>query len=105
MGVVRGTTCSRFRCLLAASLLTMTAGLSLRTSPPIAGSKLTHHTSARFIGDISDRCLGPGQRLGFACFVAGHRLVSRLQLVTDYVGTHERFDKLADPPPPNRGVQ
>src|SRR5438132_455192 len=103
--VVSGTTCTRLRCLLEASLLTMTAGRSLRTSPPTAGSKLTHQTSARFIGQISDGCFGPLQRLCFACFLPGHRFVSDLQIFTNDVGADEGLDELADAPPTDDGAQ
>ena len=51
---VRGTTCTRFKYLLAASLLRMIAGRCLRISPPTDGSKLTHQTSPRSIADITD---------------------------------------------------
>src|SRR5437764_15424156 len=94
--VVSGTTWTRFRCLLAASLLTMTAGRSLRTSPPTAGSKWTHQTSARFIGHVSNGGLGPVQRLPFAPFLPGHLLVSSLQVLSDDVGPYERLDEAAN---------
>src|SRR5437764_12890821 len=84
--VVSGTTCTRLRCLLAASLLTMTAGRSLRTSPPTAGSKLTHQTSARFIGHISHDGFGPREGLRFARLVRGHLPVSGLQVRANDIG-------------------
>src|SRR5262249_49338694 len=83
----------------------MTAGRSLRTSPPTAGSKFTHQTSPRFIGDVSDVGFGPLQRFGLARFFAGHLLIGNLQVFADDVRTNQRFDKLTDPPPPDDGVE
>src|SRR3990172_2923042 len=60
---VMGTTCTRFKYLFAASLLMMTAGRFLRISPPTEGSKLTHQTSARLIGYISNGGFSPFQCL------------------------------------------
>jgi hypothetical protein len=54
----------------------MTAGRRLRISPPTAGSKFTHHTSPRFITDISDSGFCPFQRLSFTDFVLGHLLIA-----------------------------
>src|SRR5438552_946797 len=103
--VVSGTTCTRFRCLLEASLLTMTAGRSLRTSPPTAGSKLTHQTSPRFIGHVSCGGLGPFQRFRLARFVLGHLLVRNLEVLTDDIRPDEGLDKLANASPADDGVQ
>src|SRR5262249_7292270 len=83
----------------------MTAGRSLRTSPPTAGSKLTHQTSPRFIGDIPHRGLGPLQRLRLASLVAGHLLVSDLQVLADDVRPDEGLDEPANAPPADDGVQ
>ena len=64
----------------------MTAGRSLRTSPPTAGSKLTHQTLPRFIGHVSHGGLGPGERLRLARFLLGHLLVSEFQVLADDCG-------------------
>src|SRR4051812_25521761 len=103
--VVRGTTCTRFRCLLDASLLMMTAGRSLRTSPPTAGSKLTHQTSPRFIGHIPDGGLGPVQGLALAGLVLGHLPVGDVEVLADHVRPDQGLDELADAPPPDDGVE
>src|SRR5262245_25306898 len=97
--VVSGTTCTRFRCLFDRSLLTITAGRSLRTSPPTAGSKFTHHTSPRFIGNVSYRALTPFQRFGFANLVTRHLSVGSLQVLGDHVRAHQFLDELANFPP------
>src|SRR5207253_7075230 len=102
--VVSGTTWTRLRCLLAASLLTMTAGRSLRTSPPTAGSKLTHQTLPRFIGHVPHGGLGPFQRLGLACLLLGHLLVRAFEVRANDIGAHQRLDELADAPPADDGV-
>src|SRR5262249_389074 len=103
--VVSGTTWTLLRCLLEASLLTMAAGRSLRTSPPTAGSKLTHHTSPRFIGHVSYGGLCPFQRFRLARFVLGHLPVRNLEVFPDDVGPDEGLDKLANAPPADDGVQ
>src|SRR5437764_6101663 len=94
--VVSGTTWTRFRCLLAASLLTITAGRSLRTSPPTAGSKFTHQTSARFIGHVPDGALGPLQGFGFAGLVSRQFPVSRIEVFGEDVRAHQRLDEAAN---------
>src|SRR5262245_24426566 len=83
----------------------MTAGRSLRTSPPTAGSKLTHQTSPRFIGDVPHGGLGPLQRLRFARLLLSHLLVGQLQVFGDDVGPHEGLDELANPPRADDRVQ
>src|SRR5262249_52292218 len=93
------------RCLLEASLLTMTAGRSLPTSPPTAGSKLTRQTSPRFIGDVSQGGLGPFHRLCRARFVLSHLLVRDLQILGDDMGPNEGLDKLANPSRTDHAVQ
>src|SRR2546422_22781 len=94
--LVNGTTCTRFKYLLAASLLRMTAGRCLRISPPTDGSKLTHQTSPRFIADITDCGFCPGKRFGFTRFILRHLLIGRFQLVRQDVWTDEFFDKATD---------
>src|SRR5690242_18651194 len=83
----------------------MTAGRSLRTSPPTAGSKLTHQTSPRFIGHVSYGGLGPFQRFRLARLVLGHLPVRNLQVLADDVGPDEGLNELADAPPADDGVQ
>src|SRR5712691_13413398 len=85
---VNGTTCTRFKYLLAASLLRMIAGRCLRISPPTDGSKLTHQTSPRSIAAITDSGFRPGKRLRLTRFVLGHVLIRRFQLLCEEVWTH-----------------
>src|SRR5579862_762670 len=77
------------------SLLTITAGRSLATSPARDGSKLTHQTSPRFIGNVPDGSFGPIKRFGFACLVLGHLLVCVFEVLAHHVGAHEPFDEAA----------
>src|SRR4030066_1325548 len=70
--LVNGTTWTLLRNLLAASLLTMTAGRTLWISPPMDGLKLTHHISPRFIFYVLDQSLRPLQSLLFAFFILRH---------------------------------
>src|SRR5438105_216782 len=83
----------------------MTAGRSLRTSLPTAGAKLTHQTSARFIGYVSNGRLGPVQRLGFARFLPRHLPVRDLQILANDVGPDEGLDELANSSPTDDRVQ
>ena len=83
----------------------MTAGRCLRTSPPTAGSKLTHQTSPRFIGDVRYGAFGPFQRFGFANLFPGHLLVGCLQVFAKYMGTYERLDEPANATPTHDAVQ
>jgi hypothetical protein len=56
-------------------------GVPQRADGPFSSfllSKLTHQTSPRFIGRVSNGGLSPLQRLCFACFILGHLLVSDL---------------------------
>src|SRR5215475_476292 len=99
--LVNGTTYTRFKDLLAASLLRMTAGRCLRISPPTDGSKLTNQTSPRFISDITDCGFGPGERFGFTHFVLRHLLIGRFQLMRQDVWADELFDKATDMPTAN----
>jgi hypothetical protein len=66
----------RFKYLLDASLLTITAGRVFRISPPSEGSKSTHHTSPRGIrpirGGISHYALGPFQRVALTPGIESH---------------------------------
>jgi len=66
---------------------------------------LTHQTSPRFIGDISEGGFGPFQRFRLTRFCAGHLLVGCLQVFAKYMGTYERLDEPADATPPNDTVQ
>src|SRR5437899_604919 len=83
----------------------MTAGRSFRTSSPTAGSKLTHHTSARFIGDISQSGLGPLQGFCLARLLSCPLLISDFQVFADHVRANKRLNELANPPPSDDGVQ
>src|SRR5262252_5299778 len=94
--LVNGTTCTRFKYLLAASLLRMTAGRCLRISPPTDGSKLTHQTSPRVIADITDGGFCPGECFGFTRFVLRHLLIGRFQLVGQEVRADEILNKATD---------
>ena len=78
---VRGTTWMRFRCLFEASLLRTTAGRFLRTSPPKDGSKLTHHTSPRFIAHIPGGSLSPFQSFALPALVLGHLGTGKIQFL------------------------
>src|SRR5262245_5097227 len=103
--LVNGTTCTRFKYLLAASLLRMTAGRCLRISPPTDGSKLTHQTSPRFIAHITDGGFGPGECVGFPRFVLCHLLIGRLQLMRQDVWADKLFDKTTDTPTANNSME
>src|SRR5262252_1368535 len=103
--LVNGTTCTRFKYLLAASLLRMTAGRCLRISPPTDGSKLTHQTSPRSIADITDGGFCPGKCLRLTPFVLGHVLICCFKLLREEVGTHQFFDKAADAPTANDSME
>src|ERR1700690_1845256 len=105
MWVVSGTTCTRFRCRFAGSLLTMTAGRFFLISPPTAGSKLTHHTSPRFTTDIADRPLRPLKGLGLALFVSRHLPVCSIQVVALHMGPDQALDEATNSPPTNHCVQ
>ena len=94
--LVNGTTCTRFKYLLAASLLRMTAGRCLRISPPTDRSKLTHQTSPRVIADITDGGFCPGERFGFTRFVVRHLLIGRFQCVCQDMRADEIFNKAAN---------
>ena len=59
MLLVIGTTTTRVKWRLAASLLTITAGRVLRTSLPSVGPNSTHHTSPRIIGHVPGKCIAP----------------------------------------------
>jgi hypothetical protein len=58
----------------------MTAGHLWRISPPIDGSKFTHHTSPRFITDISGGGFQPFESLDLMPFVLGHLLILDVQV-------------------------
>src|SRR5215210_1363304 len=94
-----GTTWTRFRNWLDASLLTMTAGRRLRISPPSDGSKLTHQTSPRLIRHVPDGRLGPRMSFGFPLLLPGHVPVSSQQVLPDDVRPDQCLDELADPLP------
>src|SRR2546426_12793808 len=83
--LVSGTTCTRFRYLLAASLLRITAGRCLRISPPTDGSKFTHQTSPRIIADITESGFRPRERFRLAYFVLRHLLVGGFKVLCQHV--------------------
>ena len=64
-------------------MLTMTAGRRFLISPPSEGSKLTHHISPRFIGDIPHRRLGPLGAVGLAGLVQCHLPVRGREIFAD----------------------
>src|SRR5881409_460179 len=94
--LVRGITWTRFKNLFEASLLMMTAGLRFRISPPTADPKFTHHTSPRFIGDLSQCAFNPFQCFRLAIVVMCHAPISRLHVSIDDMRANQRFNKLAD---------
>ncbi len=53
-------------------------GTALANFSSTAGSKLTHHTSPRFIRTVSYGRFGPLKGLGFPAFIAAHLGISRL---------------------------
>src|SRR6267143_5140250 len=87
----------------ATSLLTITAGLVLRISPPIEGSKATHHTSPRrgglsgLIGNIAGQVLHPLRGFALTFFVGGHRPIAFYDLLRDHVRPRKIVEESADP--------
>src|SRR5882672_875450 len=94
--LVSGTTCTRFRYLLAASLLRIIAGRCLRISPPTDGSKFTHQTSPRSIADITESGFRPRERFRLACFVLRHLLIGGFEVWCKHVGANQILDKATD---------
>src|SRR5829696_1378376 len=94
-----GTTWTRFRNWLDASLLTMTAGRRLRISPPSDGSKLTHQASPRLIRHVPDGRLGPCMSFGFPLLLPSHVPIDSHQVLPEDVRPDQRLDELADPLP------
>src|SRR5450756_2367528 len=93
---VSGTTWTRLRNWFEASLLTMTAGRFFLTSPPTAGSKLTHQTSPRFMRDVRDGGFCPLMSFCLASLVGRHFAIGRDEVPADDMRTDERFDEAAD---------
>src|SRR5215207_8257217 len=87
------------------SLLTTMAGRRFWISPPRDGSKSTHQTSPRFIGDVSDERLDPLKGFRLRLFVGSHLGVPLLQVFRHYVRTHQFLNELADPPRSDDAVQ
>src|SRR5271165_5741621 len=89
----------------------MTAGLVLQISPPIEGSKATHHTSPRrgglsgLIGDVAGQVLYPFRGFVFALFVGGHRPIAFDDFPRDNVRPRKVIEESADPPPTDDAVQ
>src|SRR5215212_5871968 len=104
MLLVSGTTWTRFRARLAASLLTMIAGRVLRISPPRLGSKATHQTSPRRGGSalairhVPDQGFGPFLGFGLAHAVGGHRLIAIEQSARGDQRPGQVVDEAADAP-------
>src|SRR5271169_2256039 len=69
----------------------MIAGLVLRISPPIEGSKATHHTSPR--------------RGGLSGLIGGHRPIAFDDFPRDDVRPREIIEEAADPPSADDAVQ
>src|SRR6266851_2644747 len=111
MLVVNGTTCTRLSSRFETSLLTTIAGLVLRISPPIEGSKATHQTSPRcgglsgLIGDIAGQAFDPLRGLAFARFIGGHRPIALDDIARQDVWPREIVQESADPPPSDDAVQ
>src|ERR1700683_4282589 len=97
-----GTTWTRFRLRLDASLLTITAGRVFWISPPSEGSKSTHQTSPRSIGPvpcyIADDAFRPFVGGSLAFLVACHFAVGRPNVLRHHMRAGELLDELADPP-------
>src|SRR5665647_313762 len=95
MLLVRGTTTTRARLRLAASLLMITAGRVLRILLPRAGSNSTHQISPRFIADIAGKRIAPFHRFGLASLVCRHGGVSFVEGGISDIGLDQVFDELA----------
>src|ERR1019366_9256749 len=103
-----GTTCTRFRYRLEASLLTITAGRVFCISPPRDGSKSTHQTSPRnmrLVPSVSDQSLRPSQRFPLPVLVRSHVPVRRFDVFRQDVRTRKLLQKLADPAPADLAMQ
>src|SRR3954466_3721342 len=98
-------TTTRERLLLAASLLTMTAGRVLRISLPIEGSNSTHQTSPRFIAHISGQRIAPFGSFRLAGLIFSHGLVAVIQCGFDDMGPNQVFDELAHAPPAHYAIE
>src|SRR5664279_3952107 len=93
---VSGTTWTRLRNWFEASLLTMTAGRFFLTSPPTAGSKLTHQTSPRFMCDVRDGGFCPLMSFCFASLVGPHFAIGSHEVPAENVRADQGFDEAAD---------
>src|ERR1035437_8508896 len=93
---VSGTTWTRLRNWFEASLLTITAGRFFLTSPPTAGSKLTHQTSPRFMRDVRDGGFCPLMSFCLASLVGRHFAIGRDEVPADDMRADEGFDEAAD---------
>src|SRR5208282_3526150 len=91
----------------------MIAGRVFLISPPVEGSKTTHHTSPRrgagvspwLIRDVPDQSLAPFQRFGFPLLVSRHRAVALLQTSLHDVRPGEIVQEATDIPPTNHLAQ
>src|SRR4051794_13810627 len=91
-----------------------TAGRVLRISPPIAGSKATHHTSPRCGGGelfrgamsyVADQTLDPFCCFVFVLLVGGHGAIGRLEIASGHVWACEVVQEAADASAPDDAVQ
>src|ERR1035441_9353383 len=102
MLLVIGTTWTRFRLRLEASLLTITAGRVFWISPPGEGSKSTHQTSPRSIWPvpchIADDTFRPLLGVALAFLVSRHFEVCSFDVLRYDVWPGEFLKELADSP-------
>src|SRR3954471_5537164 len=91
-----------------------TAGRVLRFSPPIAGSKATHHTSPRGGGGqlfaaamsyVADQALDPFRCFAFVRLVGGHGAIGSLEVASGHVWACEVVQEAADASAPDDAVQ
>src|SRR4030042_1410330 len=60
------------------------------------GSKLTHHTSPRFIAHVSDGSLSPFNGFLLSFLVLGHLGIRLFKLFIQDMWAHKIFNKVAD---------
>src|SRR5713226_8367528 len=102
MLVVNGTTCTRLSSRFETSLLTTIAGLVLRISPPIDGSKATHQTSPRcgglsgLIGNVAGQVFDPLLGFPLVLLVFCHRPVAGGTITLQHVRAGKIVQKAAD---------
>src|SRR6185295_3836038 len=74
----------------------MTAGRFFLISPPTDGSKSTHQTSPRLIGDVRDHRLSPLTGFRLPGSVGCHLSIGRHHVLPDAVRADEGLDETAD---------